>query len=101
MLRALVTVSLLRVSIAFAEGGSHHVVFDASGTEHTWALKELNLELPSDWSGYQSLVFELRASTASVLSCRFTRGAECEQCGCIRSRACRFALCSLLLPGAT
>ncbi|MFL6353774.1 MAG: hypothetical protein ACJ74Z_18265 [Bryobacteraceae bacterium] len=62
MLRTLVTASLLTVSIAL-EGGSKRIVFDASGTEHTWALKELNPELPSDWSGYQYLVFELRTST--------------------------------------
>src|SRR4051794_35340667 len=63
MLRTLAIASLLTASIAFAEGGSQRIVFDASGTEHTWALKELNLALPSDWSGYQYLVVELRAST--------------------------------------
>jgi hypothetical protein len=51
------------VSFAFSQGGSQRIVFDAAGSEHLWALRELNSELPSDWSGYQYLVFELRAST--------------------------------------
>jgi hypothetical protein len=63
MLRTLAIASLLTVSIAFAEGGSQRIVFEASGTEHAWALREINSQLPSDWSGYQYLVFELRAST--------------------------------------
>src|SRR5689334_1686270 len=63
MLRNRVIASLLTASIAFAERGSQRIVFDASGTEHTWTLGEINSQLPSDWSGYQYLVFELRAST--------------------------------------
>jgi hypothetical protein len=63
MLRTLLTASLLMVSFAFAEGGSQRIVFEASGTEHTWPVEEINSQLPSDWSGYQYLVFELRAST--------------------------------------
>jgi hypothetical protein len=33
-------------------------------SEHKWALKELNPELPSDWSSYKFLVMEVKASTA-------------------------------------
>jgi len=33
-------------------------------SEHKWALKELNPDLPSDWSSYKFLVMEVKASTA-------------------------------------
>ena len=62
MIRFLIAASLLAGS-AFAQGNSQRVVFEPAGAEHKWALNELNPELPSDWSGYQYLVFELRAAT--------------------------------------
>jgi hypothetical protein len=33
-------------------------------SEHKWALKELNPDLPSDWSTFKFLVMEVKASTA-------------------------------------
>jgi len=39
------------------------VVFEDSASEHKWALKELNPDLPRDWSTYDYLVMELRASS--------------------------------------
>ena len=33
-------------------------------SEHKWALKELNPELPADWSSFKFLVMEVKASTA-------------------------------------
>lgn len=39
------------------------VVFEGSESTHKWALKELNPDLPSDWTPYNFLVLELRAST--------------------------------------
>ena len=42
---------------------TRQVVFDGAVSEHKWALKDLNAELPSDWSGYDYLVLEIRASS--------------------------------------
>lgn len=41
----------------------HTVVFDGPKAEQRWSLKELNPQLPSDWTGYNYLVLELRASS--------------------------------------
>src|ERR1035437_2445967 len=39
------------------------VVFEGTLSEHKWALKDLNPDLPSDWSAYQYLVLEFRHSS--------------------------------------
>ena len=44
------------------------VVFDATHNEHKWALKELNPDLPADWTGFDYLVLELRASSPQRFS---------------------------------
>jgi hypothetical protein len=46
-----------------AQAQSKQVVFEGRVSEHKWALKELNPELPSDWSGYEYLVIEWKASS--------------------------------------
>ncbi|MGA2748306.1 MAG: hypothetical protein ABSG59_05975 [Verrucomicrobiota bacterium] len=38
--------------------------FEGAAPEVRWTLKELNPDLPSDWSGYEFLTVELRSSTA-------------------------------------
>ena len=76
---------LLTLAAALLPGaGIKRVVFDASTaktekfeseyvptlfhewpvSEHRWTLKELNPDLPSDWSKHQFLVMELRSSTS-------------------------------------
>jgi hypothetical protein len=45
-------------------------VFEGATSEHQWTLKELNPDLPSDWSGYEFLVLELRASSPQRYSLR-------------------------------
>src|ERR1017187_5612838 len=45
-----------------ARGETRRAVFEGAGTEHTWALKDLDPGLPADWSPYQFLVLELRLS---------------------------------------
>jgi hypothetical protein len=67
-----------------AGAGIQHVVFDSHArtrekfateyvptlmhefpvSEHTWALKDLNPDLPSDWSSFKFLVMEVKASSA-------------------------------------
>ena len=39
------------------------VVFDGAESEHKWALKDLSPGLPADWTGYDYLVLEMRASS--------------------------------------
>lgn len=46
------------------------VVFERSKLEQQWLLKQLNPELPSDWSPYEFLTLEFRSSTAQRLELR-------------------------------
>jgi hypothetical protein len=39
------------------------VNFEGETKEQKWAIKELNADLPSDWSSYNYLTFELKSST--------------------------------------
>jgi hypothetical protein len=39
------------------------VNFEGKSYEKKWALKELNEELPADWSGYEFLSFDMRSTT--------------------------------------
>jgi hypothetical protein len=44
------------------------VVFTGKTSEHTWPIKELNSQLPSDWSQYNTLVMEIRTSSPQRFS---------------------------------
>ena len=55
----------------FAGPRIHRVVFEGTASEHRWALKDLNPELPSDWSSYGFLVMELRASSPQRFELKF------------------------------
>ena len=44
------------------------VAFEGRVSEHKWPLKELDAQLPSDWSDYQFLVLELKTSTPQRFS---------------------------------
>ena len=46
--------------------------FTGVKSDHTWSLKELNSELPSDWTGYNFLLLEFKASSSQ----RFDLGLE-------------------------
>lgn len=50
------------------------VVFEGLKAEQRWPLKELNPTLPSDWTGYNYLVLELRASSAQRFSLMLISG---------------------------
>jgi hypothetical protein len=52
------------------DGAVRRVVFGPARLEQKWPLKELNPQLPSDWSPYQFLTLELRSSTAQRLELR-------------------------------
>ena len=56
-------VFLLLLFALTASAETRTVVLDGARAEHKWTLKELNPELPADWSGYQYLVLEFRAAS--------------------------------------
>ena len=51
-----------------AQSQTRRVVFDGVKSEHKWTLKELNPEWPSDWSDWNYLVLEIKASTPQRFS---------------------------------
>ena len=54
---------LLSAAARFASAAPQRVVFDGAESERKWGLKELNPELPADWTGYGFLVLEMKASS--------------------------------------
>jgi len=46
------------------------VNFEGEISEQKWAVKELNPDLPSDWSAYEFLTFELKSSTTQRFDLR-------------------------------
>lgn len=60
--------------------------FTGARGEHTWTLKELNPDLPADWTGHEFLVLEFKASSSQ----RFDLGLETPQ-GRIAKRIGPFA----------
>ncbi len=67
---------LVACSFAFAAAAQAvppvQAVFTGAKSERVWPLKELNAELPADWTGYEFLVLEFRASSSQ----RFDLGLE-------------------------
>ncbi len=53
-----------------AQSQTRRVVFDGVKSEQKWTLKELNPEWPSDWSGWNYLVLEMKTSTPQRFSVR-------------------------------
>ena len=47
------------------------VVFAGVTSAHKWALKDLNPDLPADWTGYDFLVLEMRASSPQRFNLSF------------------------------
>jgi len=46
-----------------ARAATVRAVFDGPLSEHRWSLKEIAPSLPSDWSGFEFLVLEMKASS--------------------------------------
>ena len=51
------------------------IVFNGTESEHKWALKDLNPELPADWTGYDYLVLEMKASSPQRFWLSFYSGS--------------------------
>jgi hypothetical protein len=47
------------------------ILFDGPESEHKWTLKELSSDLPSDWTGFNYLVLELKASSPQRFNLTF------------------------------
>jgi hypothetical protein len=59
-----VTSAIMLLSAADAASEQlRRVVFEGARSGHKWALKDLNPELPSDWSTFEYLVLEFRHSS--------------------------------------
>lgn len=54
---------LLLLSTTAACAALHRAAFDGEMGEVRWPLKEFGRDLPSDWTGYEFLVLEIRASS--------------------------------------
>lgn len=57
------SIVLLVILCGSAHAGTLRVAFQGETSEHKWTLRELNPDLPSDWSGYEYLVLEMKASS--------------------------------------
>jgi hypothetical protein len=55
---------LLILSACSPETELFVVNFEGTNSQHKWAIKELNPELPADWSSYGFLTFDMKTSTA-------------------------------------
>lgn len=56
--------TLLLVSGCSSKDKPITVTFEGLMSEHKWAIKDLNDKLPSDWSPYEYLTFDMKASNA-------------------------------------
>jgi hypothetical protein len=66
---------LLFAPLSANADGTKLVVFDQPVSTHEWTLKAINPGLPADWTGYDFLVLEFRASSSQ----RFELGLKTTQ----------------------
>ncbi len=59
----LATAALVLCVVRGAPAAPQRVVFEGAESEHKWPLRDLNPDLPADWTGYDFLVLELKASS--------------------------------------
>jgi hypothetical protein len=69
MFRTLVFIAILAAALATA--APQRIVFDGPEFEQKWTLKELNPDLPSDWTGFNFLVLEMKASSPQRFNLAF------------------------------
>ena len=64
MLRYFAVAAALALSTApFVLAAPQRAVFEGAESEQKWTLKDLNPDLPADWTGYDFLVLEMKASS--------------------------------------
>lgn len=66
--------TLLLAAVQFAGAAPRRVVFEGEQSEHKWTLKDLDPNLPADWSGYDFLVLEMKASSPQRFNLIFYSG---------------------------
>jgi len=54
---------VMQAAMGFAAAETHTVTLEGASAEQKWTLKELSPDLPADWSAYDYVVLELRASS--------------------------------------
>jgi hypothetical protein len=64
----LAALAVCRPPVSSAQSPARRVVFDGVKSERNWTLKELNPAWSSDWSAWNYLVLEVRASTPQRFS---------------------------------
>jgi len=74
MIRFFIIVVMAAVCLT-SSAAPQSVVFDGPQAEQKWPLKDLNPQLPSDWSGYNYLVLEMRASSPQRFNLVFFSGS--------------------------
>ena len=76
MIRSLVAATtLFALAVMTLQATPQRVVFEGDQSEHKWVLKELNPQLPSDWTGYNYLVLEMKASSPQRFNLAFYSGS--------------------------
>lgn len=68
MQRSIFAVPLLAAAVLSAADAPLKATFDGVRFEQKWPLREINPDLPSDWSAYRFLVLELRTSSPQRFS---------------------------------
>jgi len=75
LLLLLFTTSSLLASPGFAADAElKRVAFEGAAAEFKWPLKELNSDLPSDWTPYEFLILEWRASSPQYFNLKLFNG---------------------------
>lgn len=74
-----VTLTAPRMTAADPAPAVRRVVFGGTTTEHKWTLAELNRELPADWTGFEFLVLELKASSPQRFTLSLFSGAKAQR----------------------
>lgn len=65
-----ITIVFLFLFTGCSKEKSWSVKFEGDVSEHKWAIKDLNPELPSDWSTYEYLTMEFKASSTQRFDLR-------------------------------
>jgi hypothetical protein len=63
MIRHLTAAAAFFLFASHSTAAPQRVVFQGDESEHRWALQDLNPNLPKDWTGYNYLVLEMKASS--------------------------------------
>ncbi len=58
-------------AVRFVFAAPQRAVFEGVTSEHKWSLKDLNPDLPSDWTGFDFLVLELKTSSPQRFNLTF------------------------------